>query len=85
MDSVHPTNQTLPLNMAEWGPGPPYFQNRPNNLPESPAESVQSVEWNVPIPQYNPEMTESQNPYYYSINKLLFEMYLERQQRNGNL
>lgn len=61
------------IPQGEWGPGPPL----PLNLPETPPDSVQSLDWN----QYSPELTESENPYYYNINKLLFEMYLERQQR----
>ena len=54
------------------------------NIP-TPPESQQNLSWNTPSQsQYNPELSESENPYYFNINKLLFEMYLERQQRTGN-
>ncbi|XP_071051848.1 uncharacterized protein [Onthophagus taurus] len=33
---------------------------------------------------YNPELSETENPHYYNINKLLYEMYIERQQRSRN-
>lgn len=59
-----------------------WVQNNINQLPESPPASVQSLDWNAP--QYNPEMTENENPHYFNINKLLFEMYVERLQRGGN-
>lgn len=77
MDS---SNIACPL-LSQWGPGPPLPQN---GIPESPPDSVQSLDWNS-LPQYSPELNEAQNPYYFSINKLLFEMYLERLQRNGQL
>lgn len=72
----------------EWGPGPPLTQQQQhlgtnftlNNLPESPPSSEQSVDWNL-MPQYSPDLSENQNPHYFNINKLLFEMYLERLQR----
>ncbi|KAK9716750.1 hypothetical protein QE152_g24549 [Popillia japonica] len=67
----------------EWGPGPPYLQNVTSSIP-TPPESVQSLDWNNSIPQYCPTLTESENPYYFNINKLLFEMYWERQQRVGS-
>lgn len=70
---------------VEWGPGPPYLQNNSSmstNIPETPPESVQSLDWNHSTTHYTPELTEAENPYYYNINKLLFQMYLERQQRN---
>lgn len=62
----------------EWGPGPP--QNFMNRMPESPPESVQSLDWGS-LPQYAPDLNENQNPHYFNINKLLFEMYIERLQR----
>lgn len=67
----------------EWGPGPPLDQRQHftmNNLPESPPSSEQSVDWNL-LPQYSPDLSENQNPHYFNINKLLFEMYVERLQR----
>lgn len=79
-------NCTLPL--GEWGPGPPYFQNQlpvQHNIPETPPGSVQSIDWCSSTPQYTPELNEAQNPYYFNINKLLFEMYIERLQRNGQV
>ncbi|KAJ3645991.1 hypothetical protein Zmor_023605 [Zophobas morio] len=64
------------VGAPEWGPGPPNFAHQ---LPESPPSSVQSLDWNVP--QYSPDLNENQNPHYFNINKLLFEMYVERLQR----
>lgn len=75
-------------NIIEWGPGPPYLQNNnslssSNSIPSTPPESVQSGDWsNTNNGQYMPDLNETENPYYYNINKLLFEMYVERQQRN---
>ncbi|XP_044252817.1 uncharacterized protein LOC123003855 [Tribolium madens] len=66
-----------PLGASEWGPGPPNFVHQ---LPESPPSSVQSLDWNS-SPQYSPDLSENQNPHYFNINKLLFEMYVERLQR----
>lgn len=75
---------SLSTSSIEWGPGPPYLQsNIASNIP-TPPESVQSLDWNNSIPQYSPTLNESENPYYFNINKLLFEMYWERQQRTGN-
>uniref|UniRef100_A0A161M3F0 Gastrula zinc finger protein n=1 Tax=Triatoma infestans TaxID=30076 RepID=A0A161M3F0_TRIIF len=34
------------------------------------------------IGTYNPDLTPAENPYYYESNRLLFELYLERSQRN---
>ncbi|XP_056641461.1 uncharacterized protein LOC130895688 [Diorhabda carinulata] len=69
------------LNNVEWGPGPP---NILNYLPESPPSSEQSVDLNIlhyHQNDYSPDLTESENPHYFKINKLLFEMYIERMQR----
>lgn len=76
-------NPAISTNSIEWGPGPPYLQNITSNIP-TPPESVQSLDWTNTIPQYSPTLNESENPYYFNINKLLFEMYWERQQRAGN-
>lgn len=68
------------INTVEWGPGPPNYVNQ---LPESPPSSEQSLDWNmsqVPL-EYAPDLNESQNPHYFNINKLLFEMYVQRVQR----
>lgn len=85
MDRSQGPPQTAPINIAEWGPGPPYYQESApvQNMPQTPPEEVQS--WNQRVPQYTPDLNERENPYYYNINKLLFEMYIERSQRNGNL
>lgn len=54
------------------------------NCPDSPPLSVHSVEWNqLSAAPYNPELNESQNPYYYNNNKLLYEMYVARQERSN--
>lgn len=67
-------------NPIEWGPGPPNYSNY---IPESPPSSEQSVDFNILQYQseYMPDMTETQNPHYFKINKLLFEMYVQRLQR----
>ncbi|CAH0564409.1 unnamed protein product [Brassicogethes aeneus] len=69
--------QTSAMGNIEWGPGPP---NGSSQLPESPPNSVQSLDWNNQ-PQYTPDLTETENPHYFNANKLLFEMYVERLQR----
>ncbi|GJQ81701.1 hypothetical protein Trydic_g9144 [Trypoxylus dichotomus] len=78
------TEASTSTNNIEWGPGPPYLQNNLNSNIPTPPESVQSLDWNNPIPQYSPSLSESENPYYFNINRLLFEMYWERQQRIGH-
>lgn len=35
--------------------------------------------------QYDPDLTSDQNPYYYESNKLLFDLYVERVHRHGQL
>ncbi|KAJ8956689.1 hypothetical protein NQ318_014044 [Aromia moschata] len=69
------------ISPIEWGPGPPSYVNQ---LPESPPSSEQSLDWNSVSqfpPEYAPDLTETQNPHYFNINKLLFEMYVQRLQR----
>ncbi|KAK6643285.1 hypothetical protein RUM43_004790 [Polyplax serrata] len=34
-------------------------------------------------PMYNPDLDVNENPYYYESNKLLFDLYVERLQRNS--
>lgn len=73
----HPTS----VNASEWGPRPPNYSNP---LPASPPSSEGSLDWsNIPqYPQeYAPDLNETENPHYFSINKLLFEMYIQRLQR----
>lgn len=75
-------NRQTPLNTNEWGPGPP---NCNNLIPASPPSSEGSLDWNnIPrYPQeYAPDLNETENPHYFSINKLLFEMYIQRLQRS---
>lgn len=38
---------------------------------------------NVLTQVYNPELSLEENPYYYSQNKSLYELYVLRQHRNG--
>lgn len=67
-------------SFAGWGPGPPAY------MPETPPEPPQNVvEWPKTTPQYSPELDEAQNPYYFNVNKMLFEMYVERMQRSGQM
>lgn len=70
----------LSLPNLEWvqGQGSSNIQN--NQLPDSPSGSEQSVEWNCSS-GYTPDLNASQNPHYFNINKLLYEMYLERMNR----
>lgn len=51
-----------------------------NQLPEFPSGSEGGIEWNV-SPEYAPDLYENENPHYFGVNKLLFEMYLQRLQR----
>lgn len=81
--SSEPVNMFLKPN--EWGPGPPICYNETQdqyNTPETP-ENIQAPAWNRAAPQYSPELDETQNPYYYN-NKLLFDLFVERMQRNGH-
>ncbi|XP_028145592.1 uncharacterized protein LOC114339156 [Diabrotica virgifera virgifera] len=76
-NASHPST----MNSAEWGPGPP---NYINYIPESPPSSDQSLDSNIlhyQQTEYTPDLTEVQNPHYFKINKLLFEMYIQRVQR----
>ena len=34
-------------------------------------------------PLYSPNLADSDNPYYYEPNKLLYYLYIERMQRSG--
>nr|CAI5860243.1 unnamed protein product [Callosobruchus analis] len=66
---------------VEWGPGPPSSMN---HLPDSPPSSEQNLDWKSPTPystEYSPDLNENQNPHYFNINKLLFDMYVQRLQR----
>ncbi|KAJ8926368.1 hypothetical protein NQ314_021257 [Rhamnusium bicolor] len=75
------TGDPTSINSIEWGPGPP---NYTNHLPESPPSSEPSLDWNSMSqfpPEYSPDLSENQNPHYFNINKLLFEMYVQRLQR----
>ncbi|KAG5898912.1 hypothetical protein JTB14_000158 [Gonioctena quinquepunctata] len=78
INNLHINNTMLldntSLNPVEWGPGPP---NLGNNIPDSPPTSEPSQDWS----QYSPDLSENQNPHYFNINKLLFEMYIQRIQR----
>lgn len=87
-------NATTPhpnqLDCSQWGPGPPQMYQQ-HTLPPTPPEPInnQNIDWNkrtaTTTPQYSPELNETQNPYYFNINRLLFEMYVERMQRNGQM
>lgn len=58
------------------------FTSHNNQIPVSPCESEQSTEGGY-LP-YSPDLTESQNPHYFNINKLLYEVYMERVRRGCN-
>ncbi|KAL1489173.1 hypothetical protein ABEB36_014111 [Hypothenemus hampei] len=66
------------LAFTEWCQTSSNHQQQ--TFPESPGDSDQSIDWSV-NPQYSPDLNESQNPHYFSINKLLYEMYIERMSR----
>ncbi|KAK9888281.1 hypothetical protein WA026_000544 [Henosepilachna vigintioctopunctata] len=83
INNLHINNSLLFENQAsstqnsiQLGPEPP---NGCFNLPDSP----QSLEWSNAVPNYSPELSETQNPHYFNINKLLFEMYIERLHRES--
>lgn len=87
LDNPNLAEQSTQPNGVEWGPGPPCYQNVGNvsyNGPETPPETVQNINFNNTVPQYNPVLNETENPHYFFKNKLLFEMHLERVQRNGH-
>lgn len=77
------TSDDIPLKPTEWGPGPPLCYN------EKPYVETNTQTWNNNnnnndnTPQYSPELSEAENPYYYN-NKLLFDLFVERMQRNGH-
>ncbi|XP_066258466.1 uncharacterized protein [Euwallacea similis] len=83
INNLHINNMLTDPN-AHMGPNPPWGQLNGQSLPlpESPSGSEQSIEWNYsPQSQYCPDLNESQNPHYFNINKLLYEMYVERMSR----
>jgi len=50
------------------------------------ASSQQNIQ--IENPQhlhYDPDLTSDQNPYYYESNRLLFDLYVERVHRHGQL
>ncbi|XP_026469747.1 uncharacterized protein LOC113373681 [Ctenocephalides felis] len=56
-------------------------QNSNNSSVPSRENNVKS---DAPVTNgYNPDLNASQNPFYYQNNKVLFELYMERMQRNG--
>ncbi|XP_050309027.1 uncharacterized protein LOC126745297 [Anthonomus grandis grandis] len=71
INNLHINNMMTESGCAEWS------QNR---ISDSPTGSEQSSEYNYSS-QYSPDLNESQNPHYFNINKLLYEMYLERMNR----
>lgn len=88
INNLHINNGSLQLlengslsNTAEWGAGLPHYHTNNNNTllqysaPETPPESIYP-------PEYNPVLDESQNPHYFYKNKLLYEMHIERMERN---
>ncbi|XP_076259436.1 uncharacterized protein LOC143195846 [Rhynchophorus ferrugineus] len=72
------TEQNPSVTNSEWNAQGSTSHNV--RLPESPSGSEQSVELKF-SPSYAPELNESQNPHYFNINKMLYEMYLERLNR----
>ncbi|XP_074036065.1 uncharacterized protein [Leptinotarsa decemlineata] len=84
INNLHINNPMLlentPSNPVEWGPGPPGYGT---NLPGSGSTIEPRQNFNMPQyhPQYSPGLNENQNPHYFNINKLLFEMYIQRIQR----
>ncbi|XP_044758971.1 uncharacterized protein LOC123316805 [Coccinella septempunctata] len=62
-------------NPMQVGPGPPSYDMPQINDPSENHQYPQQM------PNYSPELDESQNPHYFNINKLLYEMYLERSRR----
>lgn len=56
-----------------------YSQEKYTNGEGSNSDREQS-NW---LPVYSPDLDLNENPYYYESNKLLFDLYIERLQRNG--
>lgn len=56
----------------------------PGNLPNNSQPIEQWGPGPPAQPQYQPELSVNQNPYYYTTNKLLFDLYIERMNRNGH-
>jgi len=87
INNLHINNMLAEQHSAQLA-NPAWCQNNSQltaqnaRLPESPSESEQSVDWNnASSPQYCPDLNESQNPHYFNINKLLYEMYVQRMSR----
>lgn len=72
------TEQHSSVTSSEWNVQCSASHNV--RLPESPTGSEQSVELKF-SPSYSPALNETQNPHYFNINKMLYEMYLERLNR----
>lgn len=61
----------------EWGPGPPPPHHQMHLIPQQIDEQSQQLE-------YQPELSLRENPFYYTTNKLLFDLYVERVNRHNN-
>lgn len=81
--SYSTTEEHMSLKSTEWGPGPPIIPTEKQPFNNNIDTNIHSPGWNNNAPQYSPELSESENPYYYN-NKLLFDLFVERMQRNGH-
>ncbi|KAB0793727.1 hypothetical protein PPYR_13347 [Photinus pyralis] len=79
-------NAILPhsnLAVSDWGQGPPCYNGEVSySSIQTPTESLQNV--NFDTSEYNPVLSAAENPHYFYKNKLLFEMHIERMQRNSH-
>ena len=76
--SPHPQPAPLPCTQRLSGPGERDTQNR-MPLPEVAQQGANL--YDVELDKYEPDMDSADNPHYYNINKLLFNVHLERDHR----
>lgn len=72
-------NQQRHSHPMQVGPGPPSY-----DMPLLNDSPPQNTHYPQQMSNYSPELDESQNPHYFNINKLLYEMYLERSRREAS-
>ena len=75
--SPHPQPAPLPCTHRLSGPG----ESGPPNIMPLPDLVQGANPYSVDLERYEPDMDSTDNPHYYNINKLLFNVHLERDHR----
>ena len=76
--SPHPQPAPLPCTQRLSGPGE---SDTPNRMPLPDIVQGANPYSVVELERYEPDMDSTDNPHYYNINKLLFNVHLERDHR----